>query len=254
MKPYLRNWLAWHASPWWIVALLLCWPVIEIGVMVHAARPGVVFLMDCRANRACLPSQTLATVGSVKAASAQSYQASRQMEAMATEGVSFLKDAHKGTAGVLAEVQNSTHEAGLLLSDTRKQLDALMGDAQTLTQSLTTDVNDLTARAGRALDPLADALKGITTLEATLDEQIEAGSPKVQLTLDALTKAIADTDKLIASDEIRQTLVHTAMTADHIEHSAESIDIALMPLRKKLTLLKAIAEKALGLVKFTFPL
>jgi hypothetical protein len=98
-----------------------------------------------------------------------------------------------------------------------------------------------------ALDPLAAALRGITVLEATLNEQIKAGSPKVQATLEALTKAIADTDKLIASDDIRQTL-------SHVEHSAESIDIALMPLRKKLSLLKSVVEKALGMVKFTFPL
>ncbi len=77
-------------SPWWLLALALMWPALELGFLLHNVRPGLeqtawtlCYLNDCKVNRACLASQLLATTGSIKAAAAQSYQTSRSVEATA---------------------------------------------------------------------------------------------------------------------------------------------------------------------------
>ena len=122
--------------PWFVLGTLLCWPALELGLLLHGTRPGITstawaldWLTDCQKNSACLPSQTTATVGVIKAASVQSYQASRQMQLTAVEGLAFLKDVHRDTHSVLSELQTSIHETGLLVRDTRQRLNTALDDA-----------------------------------------------------------------------------------------------------------------------------
>jgi len=178
------------------------------------------------------------------------YDMKATMETVATTA----KDADDLVHDLRAALTGGRDTEGKVREGLLTEASALVGDARGLTQSLTNDANDLTAETGAALAPLADSLRNLAALEADLDEQIKQGSPKAMATIDALTKAIGDTDKLIADPAVTRMLQDGATTGDHIAHSAESVDIALMPLRKKLSLLKQVVEKAAGLVKIVIPL
>lgn len=234
---------------------LLC-ALCEFVSIERQAKPGIVATseslvvwFDCLKNRACLTSQVLATVGSIKAASAQSYQSSRQVELAATESVAFMQDFRRDTHNVLAEVQGSIHETGLLVSDTRNRLNALLDDADLAMKS----GNQVLSSANETLKPLKATLDNIDRLTKIAADQLEAGSPLVQKTFGDLDRAIGDFATLLEDKNIQATLANVAGTSGHLNGAAESIDIAMRPWRERASMLKTILSKALGMVKFTVP-
>jgi ABC-type transporter Mla subunit MlaD len=242
-------------TPWWLVAVAVLWPVIELGVFTHAARPGLQFVMDCHVNRACLPSKILATTGSIAAASGQSYKASVQMEKMGEQGVLFLTGVNKSVPLVIGETQKTIASAGSLIEDTKTQLHDLLASSKTLVDGLKTDVDSLASKAGGDLDALRpdlEALKpvlvNLATLEKDLDDQIKVGGPKLLATIDAMSGTINDVDRILAGEDIKAIVGNTAKTTAEMLRSAESIKMALEPLRQKLSLLKIIINKAITLI------
>jgi hypothetical protein len=242
--------------PWFVLGTLLCWPAFELGILLHGTRPGVTsaawaldWLTDCRKNHACLPSQTLATVGTIRAASAQSYQASRQMELTAVEGLAFLKDVHRDTHNVLAELRTSIHESGLLVRDTRQRLNTALDDADLAVKS----GNQLLITANSTLLPLKNSLDNIDRLTKLAADQLAAGSPKVQQTMTDLDRAVDDFAKLLEDKNIQATIANIAGTSGHLDGAAESIDDALRPWRQRAGMLKTIVSKAFDMLKLTFP-
>jgi ABC-type transporter Mla subunit MlaD len=259
----MKNWLRLHYSPrvvliipWFVLGVLLCWPAFELGLLLHGTRPGLTstacaldWLTDCHKNSACLPSQTLATVGSIRAASAQSYQASKQMQLTAVEGLAFLKDVRRDTHSVLSELQTSIHETGLLVSDTRQRLNTALEDADLAAKS----GNQLLLTANSTLLPLKNSLDNIDRLTKLAADQLAAGSPKVQQTMTDLDRAVDDFAKLLEDKNIQATIANIAGTSGHLDGAAESIDDALRPWRKRAGLLKTIVSKAFNMLKLTFP-
>lgn len=258
----MKNWLRKHCSPrvvlvlpWFVLGTLLCWPAFELGLLLHGTRPGLTtaawaldWLTDCHKNSACLPSQTTGTVGVIRAASVQSYQASKQMQLTAVEGLAFLKDVHRDTHSVLSELQTSIHETGLLVSDTRQRLNTALDDADLAVKS----GNQLLVTANSTLLPLKESLDNIDRLTKLAADQLAAGSPLAMKTVTDLDRAVDDFAKLLEDKNIKATIANIAGTSGHLDGAAESIDDALRPWRQRAALLKTIVRKAFDMLKLTF--
>ena len=133
-------------------------------------------------------------------------------------------------------------------------IDGLLGDARTLVQGMKTDVDALTGDAAAPLASLKTALDNVARLVDDLDDAVKHGDAAAGTITGKLDTALDHLDELLADKDIKDALAHTAGATGHLEESAKSVDLALQPLRKKAHLLKTVLEKALGLVKFTFPL
>jgi hypothetical protein len=214
-------------------------------LFVHKSRPGLQFVMDCHVNRACLPSKILATTGSIAAASGQSYKASVQMEKMGEGGVAFLAMLNQKTPPVLDQTRATIASAGSLLEDLKAQTHDLLGSAKALTDAAKKDLDSVTGKLGADLDALKPVMDNLSALEKDLDAQIKTGGPKVQADLDAIQSLLAHVDELLAGQEIKTALTNTAKTSAAIYESAESVRIALEPLRKKISLLKMVITKVI---------
>lgn len=106
-------------------------------------------------------------------------------------------------------------------------------DADKATVTLNAEILKTGAFAREQLSPLSDDLKEINCLLKNAQQQIAENGTASQTTLAALTKTLDDADKLVADPHIAETIAH-------VDGSAESIDIALRPWRKKAALLKKI--------------
>jgi chromosome segregation ATPase len=144
------------------------------------------------------------------------------------------------SAAILREAYEIVHDIRL---KTLPEVDSLIAD-------LRLDASKLTGDAA----PLKAALENVATLVDTLNQQIKDGAPQVADTAKHLTKVLADVDTLLSDPKLAETLAHVEGTTKNLESTTKSVDIYLMALRKKYTLLKQIIDKSLNMVKFTIPL
>lgn len=109
-------------------------------------------------------------------------------------------------------------------------------DADAVTATLNGEILMTGAEARKQLAPIAGTLEDAQSLleEGTVQLRIE-GSDSSDL-LKSLNRTVTDADAVIADPQIKQTIAH-------VDSSAESIDDALLPWRKKAALLKMILEK-----------
>lgn len=114
---------------------------------------------------------------------------------------------------------------------------------------------DLLAKSGdETLQGLRPIFTNVAALTATLDRQINDGSPHVVATVDALTKSLTDMDKILADEHIAKILANTDTTTYHLGEAATSVDLAFASLRQKFGLIKTILVKVFNMIKVTIPL
>ncbi len=244
------DWLKTHASPWWALALLLCWPVLELGILVHRTRPAVEvsiwqasWLFDCARNRACLSSQTAGMIGAARAASVQSYEASKAARATAQEVSGMVREARPH---VVATVRN-TEQATAELATAMKELSGIAGE-------LRAGLQLILASANTDLQQLDANLHSVQRLTDGLDAQIRAGGPVAAEDLRKLGAAIDSINALVSDPNVAKTLANTERATNGLAGAAESVDIALRPWRKRAGLLKTVLSRAFGVVKLTYPI
>lgn len=238
-----------HITVWWLVAIPLCGCLCEMWLLLHSAQRSaqlvegaVDWWFDCRAHHACLTSDVLGTFGAVRTAAGQSAIASK-------ETVAMLRDVHPRanavldqSAATLQKAQETLAEAAGLITDLREGLKPLLSDVDsTLKQATVT------------LKPLEATLADADTLVRTLNRELADGSSHANATLQDLDQTVQQLNTLLADPNVTATLAHLAGASNHLEQSAESIDLALRPWREKAHLLKSVIGKALGLLKLTFP-
>jgi len=69
-----------------------------------------------------------------------------------------------------------------------------------------------------------------------------------------LGRKLSGSEPLIEDPDIQKILASSADTSEHLAESAKSVDIAMRPWRERANLLKTILLKAVGMVKFVYPL
>ncbi len=134
------------------------------------------------------------------------------------------------------------------------QVGVLLKSVTGMVVGLQKDTDTLTEQVGHTIRPLQASLQNVADLTLTLDDQIKEQSMWVGTTFKSLTKAVDDFDKLVNDPDISRLIAGSADTSGHLAESAKSLDIAMAPFRKKATMLKMILEKAVGMIKITFPL
>jgi hypothetical protein len=144
------------------------------------------------------------------------------------------------TTGVLlremSEVVRETRESLL------PEITASLKESRKLVAELRAEVGPTSVAVRKDLDKVAN-------LVGTLEEQIKVSSPKVDETITELVRVLDDVGNLLESEHIAGTLSNVDKTTQHLSNSAESVDIALRPLREKTKLIKLILMRAAGMVK-----
>jgi hypothetical protein len=146
---------------------------------------------------------------------------------------------HEGTIPIANNLLTSVNDIAV---DARKDLNRLTDSTDTTLQAL-----------GQRLNPLAPMMANIEKLSADLERQMREGG-NIDASLEALTKTIEDFDRLVADENVKKILASSAKTSEHLAGSAESVDIALRPWRKKASQLKMVLGKILGLIKISYTL
>ena len=95
------------------------------------------------------------------------------------------------------------------------------------------------------------SLDNVAALSADLEKQMAAGGD-VAGSFHQLDLAVGNVNTLLEDPSIQKILASSADTSQHLAASAESIDIAMRPWRKKASQLKMLLEKALGMLKFVY--
>jgi hypothetical protein len=240
LMDHLRSWLVALAASLALCALAWCgW---RISTLADALQPTVAHagaiaarldvasaqLLECRANPACLQSQLLATTGALRDSAKQARLTSLETLATVREVHAVVVDARPQVDETLRALASAAREGALMAADAR------------------VDLARLTAGASGDLERLDAALAAVTNLAAELQRQIAAGGPEIAAVAGRLDAALGHLDELLADPNIGKTIAHA-------EGSAESVDIALRPLREKAHLVKVVFEKLIGLIKLTIP-
>jgi uncharacterized protein YoxC len=208
--------------------------LVKIGAGIGAQVSGI--LTDTRATL----QSTNALIKDTQASLDDNYydeKATLQTVAVAAKDTDdFIRDLHRQTNSVLLEAHG------------------LLSDARTLTTGLRADIDRLTDSADADTKALDADLERIGKLTDDLDTELRSGAATAKQTATDLQTALADLDKLLADPSLKAILASSADASEHLAGSAESVDLALRPWRKKAGQLKWVIEKALGLIKITVPM
>jgi len=146
---------------------------------------------------------------------------------------------------ILPEVKTSVEALNAVVEGMGRDLPKVTADVDALLKSADVD----TKKVGVLIDSLNREVGTIQTLTETLNTEVKNNSDHAAETFIQLNTAIGDLDVLINGDDVKGILASSNEGTKHLAESLKSIDIALMPLRKKLSLLKMILSKAVSVIK-----
>lgn len=153
-----------------------------------------------------------------------------------------------------ANVNGGEDTEGVIQAGLIRDVHNTLGGVQGLISSTQKDVNALSGAGVAAVNKLNPVLDNLTTLTATLNQQIDSNGDQVKATMGALEKGIQDFDVLLTSDDLKAIFTNVNTTTYHLGESAKSVDYALQTLRKKMGLIKAALSKVINILKVTIPL
>lgn len=156
------------------------------------------------------------------------------------------KETYEMVADVHAHLTGGKDSRGITRVGLLPQITDSVVAIQSLTKSLQADLHQVAQSSNDTLKPLQVILENIARLSDDLDKQVKSSSPQISETITELNKSFHDLDTLLADPNIQKTI-------SHVEGTAETVDIAMAPLRKKAKLAMVILTHALNLVKFTIP-
>ncbi len=151
------------------------------------------------------------------------------------------------TAVILRDTAEITHQ---IRETVLPNVNGLIGDTRVLVAGMKTDLDRLTASTDGTLTPLKASLENASSLLKTLDDQVKAGAPEARQTFIKVNKALDDLDKLIADPNVAKTLANVQEGTGSLKEAAESVNVALQPLREKISMLKTILKFVLS--RFTY--
>lgn len=129
----------------------------------------------------------------------------------------------------------------------------LLNSLKTTSDGFRQDLGALTGVATDALQPLQATLDSVARFSDDLEQEMRTGGD-VAGALAKLNQAVGDVNTLLENDDIQKILASSAETSQHLAASAESVDIALRPWRKKANQLKMLLQKAAGMIKLVYQL
>lgn len=146
---------------------------------------------------------------------------------------------------ILPQVNSILASANVVAGSMRQDVPKLSADLHNVLVTVNADAGKL----GTLIDSLNAEILRVQTLTETLDREIKANSEQAGETWKQLTKAIEDLDKLVSGDDVKGILANSNAGTKSLAEGLESINQALMPLRKKISLLKMLLGKAISIIK-----
>jgi chromosome segregation ATPase len=219
------------------VPLITLWPVA--GRAEVASRQ----LLECKGNAACLQSQLLATVGSVKAIAGAVAKAAPEIS------LSIKAASANSVAASRQTIEVSKAATDVLVSSkaTIDELHATVKDLHASVADLTKDAHTLLGSSDGTIKEAGEALVKLGALEDTLNQQIKDGAPEVRKTLEAMAALIDNAD-------LKGILTNADNGTKSLANIADTMDIATRGLRQKAGRVKWVIEKLLNIIKVTIPI
>ncbi len=148
-------------------------------------------------------------------------------------------------AVILRDVAEMTNTINRQILPDVVDLVASIKASLSIVDSLKADLAQLTASTDADLKAVKPVLDNLATLLVSLDAAVQENSPKVQQIADQVSVAIADLDKTLASEDIRETI-------HHINGVSKSTDIIMQRMSQRAGKLKTIINTLLGAIKINF--
>ena len=149
---------------------------------------------------------------------------------------------------VIATNENLNGKAGVF-----SNINTLLASTDTTIKSLSNDLNTLTTSTSDVLVPLKESLGNIDTLTKELSEEIAKGGA-IDTTIAALNSNLDSINTLLSDPNIALTIANGQEITKSFASTAKTIDIVLMPYRKRVNQVQLLLKELWGAVKFTFPL
>lgn len=219
------------------VPLFILWPTVA---RIDTASEQ---LLECKGNAACLQSQLLATVGSVKATMGAIAKA-------APEVTSSVREASRNSVAASRQTEETAKEAKQLVVLAQGTIGEVNGTLRALNHSvtlLTQDAHILVQSSDETVKTAGQALHELSELEMTLNSQIQSGAPEAKATLIAMNKLISD-------PSITGALRHMEGTTGNVESLTQTFDIATKGLREKIGRVKWVIKQVASMLKITLPI
>jgi hypothetical protein len=146
---------------------------------------------------------------------------------------------------ILPELKTVMTAASAIAESMKRDVPEITKNINTLLTSVDVDAK----KVGTLLDSLNGEVLKVQKLTDTLDREITEGSDKAQVTLSELAKSLSHLDAILDGEDLKGILANSNAGSKSLAESMESVNQALMPLRKKLTLFKMILSKAVSMIK-----
>jgi len=148
---------------------------------------------------------------------------------------------------VLATNENLNGKAGVF-----SKVGVLLDSVTTTVTSLGTDLNQLTTSTSETLVPLKASLENIDSLTKELSEEIAKGGDIAE-TVVKLNSNLDSFNTLLSDPNIAATIANGQATTASLASAMKTVDIVLLPYRKKVSQVRYVLDKLIGLVKVTIP-
>lgn len=207
-------------------------------------------LLDCKGHGACLPSEALAIVGSVRRVLGLAAQAAPKITDSIQSFAKNSSEASQQTASTARSVNDLVRKAGPVVDAAKEAVMQLTQDLKDLDSTITSlskDADELLKSSDETIRAGGEVLKKLAGLESQLQAELAADSPEVTATLEAIQKLVSD-------PALDQILKNIEKASEHGADVVETLDIATRDLRKKVGRVKWLLQQIFGMVKVTHPL
>jgi hypothetical protein len=245
-----------HLVKWLLVGCLACGLACMVGTFIlikdcvrlagdaHAAIQSVKGpLAELTKNINAATVEVKATSANIHALTEDTYYdqvaAVKATNAAIVNANNLLWDIRAGLFG--GKVTEGSTIVGLF-----PQITGLVEDFRGTNRALAASLESLTSDSGESITQATAALKSVQVLINTATKELIAGDAHVLKTVDALEKAINDSDKLISDPNLGKTI-------GHIEHTTETMAIVTDPWRKKANQILAALKFAVSLLHINIP-
>lgn len=160
---------------------------------------------------------------------------SKKLDIMATNIVALTGDADDAIEQIRGALVDDKFGVLPQASELIVSANRVVNDADKVTDTLNTSIAATAAKAQDALAPVPDTLADAQSLLEAGTVQLHINGVASAALLGSLDKTVKDGDALVSDPEIKETIAH-------VDSSVDSIDIALKPWRKRVTLLKQIVS------------
>ncbi len=132
-------------------------------------------------------------------------------------------------------------------------VNVLLNTVDNTVKSLSTDLNKLTTSTSEVLLPLKASLSNVDVLTKELAEELKSGG-NIDQTVTKLNSNLDSVNVLLSDPSVIAILQNSAEITEHLGSAANTVDIVMMPYRKKISQIHWLLNKIVDMIKVTVPI